>query len=140
MSRTHKVAWAAGFVDGDGYIVVQRRKCNGYTGHYLRLGVNHVAIEPLLEMQKLFGGKIEKQNPATVSGNRKQRHRWTLSTKAAAEALKQMLPYMKNKQSVAALALDFQKTIGNHGQKVSSFVTEQREWFKEQIASLNSLD
>ena len=54
MSRTHEVCWAAGFFDGEGYITIQERGHKDYVGFYLRIGVNHVAIEPLLELQRLF--------------------------------------------------------------------------------------
>ncbi len=140
MSRTHELCWAAGFFDGEGYITIQKRGHKKYIGHYLRIGINHVAIEPLLEMQRLFGGKIEKQNPETVVGNRKQRHRWTLSTGNAAQVLKQLLPYMRNKNTVAGLALDFQKTIQENKLKVSDEVFIFREQLKAQITALNSLD
>ena len=140
MSRTHEVCWAAGFFDGEGYIVIQKRSHKKYIGHYLRIGINHVAIEPLLEMQRLFGGSIEKQNPEKVVGNRKPRHRWTLSTSSAAETLKQLLPYMKNKNKVTGLALDFQKTIQDNKKKMQQDLLDKREWYKTEITRLNSLD
>lgn len=140
MSRTHEVAWAAGFFDGEGYITIQERHHPKYVGFYLRIGINHVAIEPLLEIQKLFGGKIEKQNPEKVVGNRKPRHRWTLSTSMAAEVLKQMMPYFKNKNKVAEIALEFQSTIGNRGKSVSEDTQLYRKLLKEKIANINSLD
>ena len=140
MSRTHELAWAAGFFDGEGYVTIQERIHPKYTGYYLRVGINHVAIQPLIEIQKLFGGKIEKQSLHTIVGNRKQRHRWSLSTSAAAEMLQQLLPYLKNKQKVVALGLDFQKTIGAHGKQVSDEVQFQRKMLKELIQYTNSLD
>lgn len=140
MSRTHELAWAAGFFDGEGYVVVQKRSHPKYTGYYLRIGINHVAPEPLLEFQRLFGGSIEKQNMEKVIGNRKPRHRWVASTSNAAEVLKQLMPFLHNKNKVAALALDFQQTIGPRGQEVSSEIQEQRAWYKEEITRLNSLD
>ena len=101
MSRTHNLAWCAGFFDGEGYITIQSRnsKVNGkrYTGYYLRIGINHVAIEPLQEMQRVLGGTIRQQTAHTVVGNRKQRHSWQMSCQAAKEALVQMMPYFKNK-------------------------------------------
>lgn len=139
MSRTHEIAWAAGFFDGEGYISVQERSSNQYVGYYLRIGVNHVAPEPLEELHRLFGGTI-KTDKSLPKGNRKQRSRWCASTKKAAEILKQMLPYMKNKQKVAALALDFQETIGSHGLKVSEEINNKRAWFKNELQRLNSLD
>lgn len=141
MSRTHELSWAAGFFDGEGYVTIQRRvHPKGYTGHYLRIGVNHVAPEPLLELQRIFGGKIEKQNPETVVGNRKVRSRWTLSTSSAAEALKQMMPYLKNKNKAASIGLDFQQTIQPTKQALLPEIVEKRESFKIALQELNSLD
>jgi hypothetical protein len=140
MSRTHEVCWAAGFFDGEGYITIQKRGHKNYIGHYLRIGINHVAIEPLLEMQRLFGGNISEQNPEKVIGNRKPRHGWNLSTSKASETLKQLLPYLRNKNKVAALALDFQETIQSNKQKIPDSVVELRESLKTKITALNSLD
>lgn len=140
MSRTHEVSWAAGFFDGEGYITIQERSHKKYIGFYLRVGINHVAVEPLLVMQRLFGGTIEKQDPAKVTGNRKPRHRWCISTKNAQEALKQMMPYFRNKNKVAELALEFQGTIGPRGEKVPEEVQIYRKLLKDRITYTNSLD
>lgn len=140
MSRTHEVAWAAGFFDGEGYIVIQERSHLKYIGFYLRIGINHVAIEPLLEMKRLFGGSIEKQNPEKVVGNRKPRHRWTANTQNAADILKQLMPYLKNKNKVAEVALEFQQTIQQHKRKVPNEVQILRKLYKERLQYLNSLD
>jgi hypothetical protein len=140
MSHTHEISWAAGFFDGEGYINIQKRSHPKYLGYYLRIGINHVAVEPLLEMQRLFGGSIEKQDPAKVVGNRKPRHRWVTGTKNAANALKQMLPYMRNKNKVSGLALDFQSTISENKQPLSQEIQNKREWLKTEITRLNSLD
>lgn len=140
MSHTHEVSWAAGFFDGEGYCNIQRRSHPKYTGYYLRIGINHVAPEPLQEMQRLFGGTLVKQKEESVQGNRKPRYRWVTGTSNAANALKQMLPYMRNKNKVAALALDFQQTIGPKAVKTSEEIQNKRIWIKEEIQRLNSLD
>lgn len=141
MSRTHKVAWAAGFFDGEGYINIQKRSHKKYIGHYLRIGINHVAPEPLHEMQKLFGGTVVKEKRKPI-GNRKPRHRWVTSSRNAAEALKQMMPFFSNKNNVAEIALDFQATVtsSNRGCLISEDVLAYREYCKEEIMRLNSLD
>jgi len=144
MSIAHEVAWAAGFFDGEGYITIQHgysKNPNGkkYFRHSLRIGINHVSIEPLLEMQRLFGGKINKQNLNKVIGNRKPRHQWLLNCTQAAEALKRMMPYFKNKQSVAELGLELQSTMGTT-KKVSEDVVLYRGMLREKIIHLNTLD
>lgn len=144
MSTAHKLAWCAGFFDGEGFITIQKRKSKVrdkvYTGHYLRIGINHVAIEPLLEIQRILGGTIRKQNIDKVVGNRKQRHSWQMSTADAAIALKKMMPYFINKNKVAALALDFQNTISKDKKQVSDEIYNLRESYKQSIASLNAKD
>lgn len=139
MSRTHEVAWSAGFFDGEGFVSIQERNHPDYTGYYLRIGVNHVAPEPLYELQRLYGGTVVKDKKPPV-GNRKPRHRWVTSTKNAADALKQMLPYMRNKQKVVALALDFQNTIQPNTRRVPDEVQNFRGWCKQEMQRLNSLD
>lgn len=143
MSITHKIAWCAGFFDGEGYVTIQRRNSkakNGktYTGHYLRIGINHVAPAPLYEMQKYFGGKVVKFS--NVTGNRKPRHQWCLNCASASEAITRLLPYLVNKNNVAELALEFQKTMQGDKQKVSEDITLYRELLKDKITSLNAMD
>jgi len=145
MSVAHEVAWAAGFFDGEGYVTIQygyTKANNGkrYHRHTLRIGINHVAPEPLYEMQRLFGGNIEKQKLTSVVGNRKPRHRWVLNCTSAAEALKRMMPYFKNKQEVAELGLELQATMQETKQPVTDEVLFLRAMLKEKITHLNSLD
>lgn len=145
MSLTHEVAWAAGFFDGEGYVTIQHgytKAKNGvkYPRHTLRIGINHVAIEPLLEMQRLFGGQIEKQKLESVHGNRKPRHRWVLNCSNAAEFLKRIMPYLKNKTKVAELGLELQSTMQTTKQAVPESVLVYRALLKEKIQHLNSMD
>ena len=145
MSVAHEVAWAAGFFDGEGYVTIQysyTKAKNGkkYHRHTLRIGINHVAPEPLYEMQRLFGGNIELQKKESVVGNRHQRHRWVLNCNNAADALKRMMPYFKNKQAVAALGLELQATMQNNKQAVSEEILLYRAMLKQKITHLNSLD
>ncbi len=144
MSLAHKLAWCAGFFDGEGFVCIQKRKSkvNGkvYEGHYLRIGINHVAMEPLLEIQKILGGTIRAQNPAKVIGNRKQRHAWQMSTQDAADALVKMMPYLHNKNKVAQMALQFQQTMSKDKQKISDHIFQLRETYKQQITTLNAKD
>ena len=77
MSRSHQLAWAAGFIDGDGFITIQNRSqmVNGkkYTGYYVRLGCCQASEVPLKELQRLFGGVIREKNagPNKENYNRK---------------------------------------------------------------------
>jgi hypothetical protein len=144
MSKSHRLAWAAGFIDGDGFITIQNRnqrvKDKVYVGHYLRVGACQANIKPLEELQKLFGGSIRPKNsgPNPEGYNRKEQWIWSLSTKEASDALVQMLPYLLHKKEVAEEALAFQDTMGTT-KKVSEEVFKLRTQIKERITHLNSL-
>jgi hypothetical protein len=145
MSNAHDLAWCAGFFDGEGFITIQKRnqkyKDKVYIGHYLRIGINHVAPEPLQEMQRILGGTLRKQSLETVVGNRKPRHSWQMGCGQAAEALKKLMPYFRNKNKVAELGLEFQKTMQPVIKlKVSDDILLYREMLKETITSLNAKD
>ena len=137
MSIAHKHAYAAGFFDGEGYCTIGRRNCNGYIGHYLRIGVNHVRRAPLDFMASLYGGSVRLDNNPT--GNRKPRYVWCISTRKAQAALMQMRPYLVNKVEEAQLCIEFQNRI-NPGRSTS--ITEEeatiREAFKQRLMKLNS--
>jgi len=135
MSRSHQLAWAAGFFDGEGFVTIQKRT-GKYDSHYLRVGINHVAKEPLTEIQSIFGGTIRHTDK--VSGNRKPRHTWTLSTLQAKDFLEQIKPYSKNKGEVIDLGIEFQGLMGTG--KVSDEMYNLRQDYKEKITHINSLD
>lgn len=144
MSRTHDVAWAAGFFDGEGFVTIQKRNTKAksgkrYESYYLRIGINHVAVEPLDEMLRIFGGTIRKQSAHTVVGNRKQRHSWQMSCTQAKEALIQMMPYFRNKQKAAELGIELQNTMGTTV-KTSDEVQIYRALLKDKLQTLNKMD
>lgn len=144
MSIAHKLAWCAGFFDGEGFVTIQKRssKVNGkyYESFYLRIGINHVKIDPLIEMQKILGGTIRKQNPDKVIGNRKQRHSWQMSCSQAKEALIKMMPYFRNKQEVAELGIELQNTMQENKKKTTEDLQLYRALLKEKISMLNAKD
>ena len=146
MDRKLKLAWAAGFFDGEGFVGTSKRtskrKDKVYESLYIRIGINHVAPEPLEEMINLFGGNLKKQALDKVVGNRKQRHQWKITTDKAVIALREMLPYMKNKQYVASLAIDFQDTMEcarTRWGKVPVDILKKRQEIREEIIRVNSL-
>jgi len=138
VSKSHKLAWAAGFFDGDGYVTVQVRG-GKYKGHYIVAGVNHVGEAPIHELIKMFGGKFRKQNIEKVVGNRKQRIEWKLTCSSAKKFLTAILPYLVNKIEVVEKVLELQETMGTTN-KVSKETLELRDKLKKEVQYLNSLD
>lgn len=146
MSRTHMLAWAAGFFDGEGYVVIQERnsKINGkrYRGYYLRVGLKHVAPNPIYELQKVFGGtvRIERRKFNSDGCKRKDIHVWQVSCNQAKDCLTQLMPYLQNKTNVANLGIEFQKTMQDSKVKISEEMNLYRAMLKNQITKYNSFD
>lgn len=144
MSKSHDLAWAAGFFDGEGYITIGRRKSTisgkFYNHHYLRIGINHVAKEPIHEMIRIFGGNLQHQKLNKVVGNRIPRLQWVCNTKKAEEVLRSMMPYLRNKNRSAEIAFEYLKTIGRVGLRLLDGVDEERERLRIALQDANKLD
>lgn len=145
MSKSHRLAWAAGFIDGDGFITIQRRnqkvKDKIYESLYLRVGACQANKAPLEELQSLFGGTIREKNSGPNRDNYKRLPQWvwTLSTEAAKESLLQLLPFLIHKKEVALLAIEFQNTMGSDKSRTSEETRLFRELLKDKIKTINSL-
>ena len=145
MSKSHQLAWAAGFIDGDGFITIQNRntkhKDKVYTGTYLRVGACQASQKPLEVLQTLFGGSIRVKNsgPNKDNYNRKPQWVWTLSTEEASNCLKQILPYLVHKREVALLGLEFQLTMQKTKGTLPEDIVNKRLELQNKVAYLNSL-
>jgi hypothetical protein len=104
--RTLALAWAAGFIDGEGciYIGRQKRSENGLT-YSLKLTVSQRDREPLDILYGLFGGYIFQVKSARA-------WTWDIRCGAAGDALEALLPYLRYKRPQAELALQFQARRG----------------------------
>ena len=152
MSRSHDLAWAAGFFDGEGYVSIHKRIVTPkkathkvYIAHRLRIGLNHVAPEPIYELSRIFGGYVYQEKITNRSFSdgykRKDRYAWILCDEQAKDALIQLMPYLRNKNRVAELGIELRKTfINNGGGEVTQEALNRREELRIQIATLNSRD
>jgi len=95
-------AWAAGFIDGEGYISVhvrQKHKCLT-----VEVSVGNTNHQSITHLQELFGGHIQHFN-----GRKKEwseNWRWTAPANVARIVLKSTIPYMQVKRKQAELALE----------------------------------
>lgn len=106
MTRREQVAWAAGFVDGEGCITVQESSVvsgTGWRSMSLILRVSQKRREPLAMLEHLFGGRIRVTS--------KDQFEWTISAAKAAAAIKEMHSFMVLKSSQAVVALEFQGLV-----------------------------
>lgn len=120
--RDLDVAWAAGFVDGEGAVMLVyarpgKRNRRGYEeitpGRVtVHVRVTQVDIDPLYKLQDLFGGQVKAVNmdcKARVK-NKQPIHEWNIFGGKAIEVLRQLSPYLMVKKAHADLAIDYYET------------------------------
>jgi hypothetical protein len=118
MAEPTDIAWAAGFIDGEGCIYLKRsgaRQRGGGLRYQPKLVVGNTAIEPLRKLRDLFGGSLYQRRPAR--GRHKACWAWELGGgKQVGAALLAMLPYLVNKKAEAEVLLEFIPTMrGDYG-------------------------
>ncbi len=107
------LAWAAGFIDGDGSIAIardwpSRRMVNPHHSLFVRVGNTDLAV--LEELQRIFGvGSIFQQDKRKHpdSYNHLPFYSWTVRSLQAAKILVGVFPFLRVKKRQAEEALDF---------------------------------
>lgn len=109
IKRCAQIIWAAGFIDGEGSIILHRARSHRHAHgvrHQPTIVVGQTVREPLEILVRLFGGTIHvraKQQP-----NRRTVYAWSIrGGKAVRAALTDLLPYLIVKKAEAELILTF---------------------------------
>jgi hypothetical protein len=103
------LAWAAGFIDGEGCVsLIKRRNGSGYLYFQSNLNVPQIDKSPLLKLQSMFDGNIRAIKPI---GNRRPSYVWTVHASKCRNALQLMLPYLvvKKRETELLLTVEFNK-------------------------------
>lgn len=129
------LAWAAGFFDGEGCILIRKSSKNA---HAIRITISQVNPSPIKKFKDLFGGHISYQRPKNQKWS--SQWKWEQDSKSASETLKNLLPYLLVKQDVAALALEFQSFKKDKGYKLTPVDFKRELKFKSKISQLNRKD
>jgi len=115
-------AWAAGFIDGEGYLAIIQRKPGLYQG---RVEVAQTRREPLERLQVLFGGRIVKLRPRE---GRRPTWRWDMSAGSEiAACLRRIRPFLIVKGDEADILLEFAETVGVRGLHTNEATKQNRE-------------
>lgn len=102
----HNIAWAAGFVEGEGYIGFVPQIINGVNYPRLKFNVVQVYREPLDKLVEVLQvGKVRGPY-GPYSGNRQPHYQYNISNQSAVEALEKMMPYLFQKGEQAKLAIE----------------------------------
>lgn len=99
------LAWAAGFVDGEGYIGITTRRTGRQAGNKTFIfDIAQVDRRPLDKIASLFGGPVYgPYKPKTP--NSSPYHRFTVAAKRARDIVEKLRPYLVLKQEQADKAL-----------------------------------
>jgi hypothetical protein len=137
------IAWAAGFIDGEGSIMVVKHKPhNGVSpSYYVRLKVNNTRLEPLLRLKSLFGGYIIEHKYTAPAKHWKNLFNWVIQGRSASFCLEQILPHLtiKARQAKLGLELECLKAAKQHQKTVALTDRElkRRELILREIKVLN---
>ena len=137
------LAWAAGFLDGEGSVRIRRlpgAMAGRPTFYGLSLSASQVEREPLDKLRGLFGGSIHLQQPSPrQSANASPYYNWMVTGRTAAAAIRVLLPYFTVKRERAVLGLEFQSHIRTRTGRISIRPEELalREMYFEKMRILN---
>lgn len=87
------IAWAAGFIEGEGYVHSAR--------HSPAVECTQVQLEPLERLQRVFGGSISFVKRTTNNPKWQDYYRWQCYRKTAAAALMTIFCLMSPKRQAA---------------------------------------
>ena len=107
--QSTRIAWAAGFLEGEGSIFITNGRGRGKV---LRISAAQVDPAPIEELNRLFGGGVFR---AKGRDGRRDHYRWYASNRRAADVLRAILPYMVSKRDQALIGLAFQEAKGPTG-------------------------
>lgn len=151
MSVLTDYAWAAGFLDGEGYLTVQRKnpsygirrsgpnvgrpRKEGYTYTLTIMATNNNSL-PIDRLVTIFGGR----NAPVHRTNKRDYFRWRLCGDAALAALEAMLPFLVGKHALASVCIGFQRwytaTTPEWGKNMAPDRRAQAECYRQECCRL----
>lgn len=101
------LAYAAGFVDGEGYIQIKRTASTGQFIDTVRVGQTNRAV--LDWMANMFGGSVHVMSKA--HDNTREAYVWVIPSRKAERFVRLILPYMKVKKEQADIFIRYRASI-----------------------------
>ena len=145
VARQEWLGWAAGFIDGEGSILLSRRSDRG--GKECRVVVNAVNtdIRALHRLKEMFGGSIHALHSAESikanARNWKPSWMWTVGNQMAEDMINALLPHLLLKRDRADLALASRKLVHRkHKGMTQAMSPENRDGIYTKVAELRLLN
>jgi hypothetical protein len=131
------LAWAAGFLDGEGHFGLAKPSGSG-----VRPGTRSPIIYavqtkrlPLELLEKILGGKIGAQSQQTAKGS--PLYQWRMCTaREIATAIESLLPYLVVKQVEARIVLSYTGLMGYRGRVMTEDIVAQRCALVEELEAV----
>lgn len=147
------IIYIAGFLDGEGWIGLQKNPIRtnrwAYTYYFVRIGVSNTNKAILEWLQSTTEKGYIRANLSNLKlPNRKPCWVWDVSGKDALEILKLIYPYLRIKRTVVKAILEFREMIdtqkkerlsckGKYKQPVPEEFNLKREKLYQKVRSLN---
>jgi hypothetical protein len=112
--RELQIAWAAGFLDGEGCFNLSKssgKGCHETTKNAV-LYAGQTRTAPLDRLAELFGGNVR---PAKVTAAGSLNYQWVITGSQLVPVLEELIPHLVLKQGEARAVLAYAKTIGPRG-------------------------
>lgn len=146
IQRNLLLAWAAGFIDGEGCIHIYKQKyksrVSGKPGvtHSLRICVSQNNLEVLEKLAEALGVHTTLHKTKRSFESNRQCYTLHINGKHALEAIRRIKPYLVRKLPEAETALRFwvegQKDLKTGRNPVPMEVMEIREWYYKKMGRL----
>ena len=139
------LAWAAGFIDGEGTISMYRgnRGKSRADDYFIKLCAVNTYLPSLERLQLMFGGSIQssRSKDCPYGQDWKPAFNWSLGPKATEVTLKLLRPYIFIKRSQLELALGARSLVKKQGcgpgYKRSQQEIKKAEHFIKKFRNLN---
>lgn len=132
MTKEQRLAYCAGYVDGDGTMFITAAKQSKGNGHYFRPTLAAVGIndKPLQRLAGMFGGEVKPAGEVL---------RCALHYRAAVTAAKQLEPFLLVKREQSRILQEFQGHVDLHrGARIlADDVKSERFKFVTRISATN---
>lgn len=119
----NKIAWAAGFFDGEGCIQISRFRTDRYTfgvAHKLHVIVTQKERKPLEDFKRMFGGSVSINRSTDT-------YLWQVSNLHADKFLKLVQKYLVCKKDESKIGRKFIKLLKGNNEKITLKNLKQRD-------------
>lgn len=133
-----ELAWAAGFLDGEGHFGLARQGGKHRITDDARqpfIKATQVVPEPLEKLKAMFGGTVNARGTKTSTG--KTAYDWTIrSGVRVREVVPLIEPYLIVKREQALIVLEFASKMRIKGTGSYALSEEEKEWRRTLITKM----